>query len=513
MLLQLLRSLLTSAIQDERQRIPIVYHLASWAKKRQPFDQWFVAELSERYDVPPNCARSWVAAGRLIPLLDGLDEVPEEAREGCALAIKAYHQSSTGPLVACSSLEYPSLNRQGPFARTLAIQPLSERQIEEALASMPKQAVEVETILRERPAWREAIRTPLLLHLLATACRACRPLDLSLTDGEQIRRQLYAAYGESAVVSRNGEDRETIQQRLSYLTWLAFWLKGDGQREFRPQQILPHWLPSARWRWIYRVLMALYALPVGVLLYVLYDPSLLFSSKGIDVFGAFTILFDVLSTIFIFSLSLPLKNKRRNDFINNPWSPIAVIIWGQPFLALLPVFSIKLPDWTNALAGKMGFVFVPLASLLSPEGKWFVVKLCLLVACWGLLRLYQRGQPLRPGQWLRLAFMRALLSCLLCLVVLAALGGLSHGMGGLLDGLRLGLVYGIIVGLCYGGHVYIEHYLLRLYLWRLGCLPLRLLAFLDGVVERGLLYRVGDAYVFRHQQLFEYFADLELLME
>ena len=56
---------------------PVVFNLSSWAAKHPPLADWLADELNQRYDIPPKIAQSWVEAGRILPLLDGLDEVAE----------------------------------------------------------------------------------------------------------------------------------------------------------------------------------------------------------------------------------------------------------------------------------------------------------------------------------------------------------------------------------------------------------------------------------------------------
>jgi hypothetical protein len=51
-----------------------------------------VEELWTKYQIPRKIGQSWVAADQILPLLDGLDEVAEDARLGCAQAINTYYQ-------------------------------------------------------------------------------------------------------------------------------------------------------------------------------------------------------------------------------------------------------------------------------------------------------------------------------------------------------------------------------------------------------------------------------------
>ncbi len=114
LLLELARTLLDRAEADEHHRIPVVFHLSSWAQTRQPLSEWLVEELWTKYQVPRKIGQSWMASDQLLPLLDGLDEVAEEARSGCVQTINAYYQqcAEQGPtplVVCCRNQEYTGL--------------------------------------------------------------------------------------------------------------------------------------------------------------------------------------------------------------------------------------------------------------------------------------------------------------------------------------------------------------------------------------------------------------------
>jgi DNA polymerase III delta prime subunit len=71
-----------------------------------------------------------------------------------------------------------------------------------------------------------------------------------------------------------------------------------------------------------------------------------------------------------------------------------------------------------------------------------------------------------------------------------------------------GLFFGLLVGLQYGGIAFIQHAVLRLFLWRSKAVPWNYPRFLDYAAERILLRRVGGNYIFGHRMLVEYFASL-----
>jgi MFS family permease len=97
--------------------------------------------------------------------------------------------------------------------------------------------------------------------------------------------------------------------------------------------------------------------------------------------------------------------------------------------------------------------------------------------------------------------------------------GLAFGAVGQLAGwpilalgftLVLGIVFALDFLLLQGGIAYVQHYVLRWYLWRAGSLPWRYAAFLNYAVERMLLKKRWGGYTFTHLLLLEYLASLDL---
>ncbi|HEY0755289.1 MAG TPA: hypothetical protein VGD98_15120, partial [Ktedonobacteraceae bacterium] len=79
----------------------------------------------------------------------------------------------------------------------------------------------------------------------------------------------------------------------------------------------------------------------------------------------------------------------------------------------------------------------------------------------------------------------------------AAILGLIIGGGA---GLVLGLAFNLVGGRT-GMAAFLQHFVLRLFLWKLGLLPWKLVAFLDEATERLLLRKVGGSYLFVHRLL------------
>jgi predicted lipid-binding transport protein (Tim44 family) len=90
------------------------------------------------------------------------------------------------------------------------------------------------------------------------------------------------------------------------------------------------------------------------------------------------------------------------------------------------------------------------------------------------------------------------------LAVGLAVGLLVGPISGLLSGLAVGLA-GMIN---YGGFAFIQHFILRLILYRNGYTPWDYARFLDNSAERIFLWKVGGGYMFVHRLLLDHFTTL-----
>src|SRR5262249_39816573 len=105
MLLQLARDLIARAERDATMRIPVVLNLSSWAEGQKPLGTWLVEALRTQYQVSKKLAEQWVENDALLLLLDGLDEVRQETRDGCVTSINTFRgEHGTMPLVGCSRI-------------------------------------------------------------------------------------------------------------------------------------------------------------------------------------------------------------------------------------------------------------------------------------------------------------------------------------------------------------------------------------------------------------------------
>ena len=134
-LLKLAESLIARTELDMSRTIPVVFTLSSWVNKRQKISDWLVQELWNRYQVPKSRGKGWVKQEKILPLLDGLDEVKPELREACVEAINQFMQKHghTEMVVTSRIKDYEALSSQLQLQGAIRILPLSDDQIKQYL--------------------------------------------------------------------------------------------------------------------------------------------------------------------------------------------------------------------------------------------------------------------------------------------------------------------------------------------------------------------------------------------
>ncbi|WP_200210145.1 NACHT domain-containing protein [Micromonospora coerulea] len=534
-LLELARDLLAGAEADPEAPVPVVVNLSSWATDRRPLDRWLVDQLTERYGIPNAQAAAWVDGGEILPLLDGLDEVAEEYRDGCAAAIAAFHarQPLTPIAVCCRLAEYDRLHRQLPLYGTVTIQPLTRAQIERYL-DRPGLAGLRAALAADPELWQFA-DSPLLLSIMALAY-ADGP-DPARAGAENRRERLFTRYVDTMLRHRP-HPRYRPDRTVRYLSVLAGQLRERRQTIFLLDSVSDAWIPrepvagtdASPPRWLDSDIAARLVTCAGLTLalaaagYALLGPrgALVGAVGGLLTAAATTTYrYDDLFTI-AYALRLGDPAGPRTQGLREyrtPWMRKSVD--GLRDL-VNPRTGI---DWTAlvglALAGlTVGLAFglpggVP-AGLLF--GLSFLVAALVAVGVSAAV-MFQLFGVRPPGT--RRELPTGLLLHRLALAGRAALvvGALTGGAAALVvadqatpaDAARYGLLVGLTCAamplLLVAGAPITEQWLVRRRLARLDLLPRPLLPFLGYAVQCLFLRDVGDGYLFVHRELLEFFAD------
>ncbi len=165
------------------QAVPVVFNLSTWDGAGGSLSEWLAGELSAKYLIPKKVGRTWLGGRRILPLLDGLDEVgPERRRADCVKAINGFAaEALTGIVVCCRTREYLKLKVRLALNGAIRLQPLARDQVLAFVARAGEQLAALRALLerleRDSGMLIEA-RSPLMLSLMVQAYRGLPPEEV-----------------------------------------------------------------------------------------------------------------------------------------------------------------------------------------------------------------------------------------------------------------------------------------------------------------------------------------------
>ncbi len=268
LLLNLAELLVVRAEQDETHPLPVILPLSSWATKRSNLEDWIAEQMSEIYDVPRRVSGEWVREERILPLLDGLDEMEETARPACIAAINTYHRDHLAKLVVCSRItEYEAAveNHRLALQGAVVVQPLTHEHMDAYLGRTGKPLAALRSALKKNAALYDLTTTPLMLNILMLTYQGT--FVRSLSNKEPLLQKLvWDDYVQRMVARKGKNERYPLSQTRAWLSYLAGQMRNHNQTVFYLEHLQPNWL-SARQQQTYAWLaVRLPAIVIGILM-------------------------------------------------------------------------------------------------------------------------------------------------------------------------------------------------------------------------------------------------------
>jgi len=249
-LLELTRDLLDLYANRQQPHVPVVLNLSTWRRKTGGMLEWATEELVTTYYVPRLMARQWLNSGRLLLMLDGLDEVPEDERDACVNALNRFLAdfSPPGVAVACRSAEYAALTERLRLYTAIRLQPLDDQQVDAYVAQGGAALATLRTLLAGNETLRTLARTPLMLAVMSLAMHgapssgldapAVRAGDVGET---QLRDQIFALYA-SRMFARRQITGDMAHRLTHQFSWLATSMQRQASSIFWIERLQPAWL-------------------------------------------------------------------------------------------------------------------------------------------------------------------------------------------------------------------------------------------------------------------------------
>ena len=258
-LLYELTTLLLPQPGDDHQPIPVPFEISAWATRQLPLDEWLAAELNRRHGVSSSLAKRWIDSATILPLLDGLDEVPAAHRPACVTRINEFRRQHPGLklVLTCRESEYAALAVGLDAHSAVIVRPLAPAAVESYLARHANFAG-LRHALNTAPELWEIMTTPLMLWVAAFAFLEDPGQPLPPVPPAALRAILFDRYIHRMV------QRESVKRDPSGPTFSVEetdrWLRGTaaamvraGVTSFQLEELSLLWLPdaqrpAARWR-------------------------------------------------------------------------------------------------------------------------------------------------------------------------------------------------------------------------------------------------------------------------
>jgi hypothetical protein len=556
-----LAMLLTLELLRRRQSgepVPLLLGLSSWDPTAEHLHVWIARRLGQDYPAlrdpafGPGLPRQLAASEWVLPILDGLDELPEPLQ---VRAIRELDRASGGrPLVVtCRSQEYEKAARVGgevlAGAAVVELEPIAPAEAVAFLRATTGPAAErwdqVAAHLRAEPggALAAALSTPLIVAMARTFYTVPRRDPRKLIDlaqgGGQAAVEGYlldgfipAAYTNLPAAPGTPESRRrrppSPEVALRWLTWLAIHLTSQGTRDLAWWE-LPRLEPRPATSLLHNL-----AVGLGVGLVEGSTIALVAGATGTISAGpqfGLSVAFELGLVIGVFfglvAMFTGLTAGGSITGIGQDPPAWVDVRSRRGFYRLVTSFKRQL------LAGSVLVIAIgaltwmlggPVATTIAATSvfwlvTWFVMEVPLTVTDWLSRRTDDGAVAMTPRAALLGDRTRALAHVLMVVAASAILLGLAVGLSvftgspqsdslDAMDWLAIGLgslsviviMYAVVWGPA-GRSSWSWYASTHAWLATRGRLPWRLMAFLEDAHRREVLRQVGAVYQFRHARL------------
>ncbi|MFI7455506.1 NACHT domain-containing protein [Nonomuraea sp. NPDC049714] len=538
--------LLLARTRKDDEAVPVLLPLADWDPAEHPqLQDWLAARVARDYPAlnaahGPAAAAQLAAAGLILPVLDGMDELPKQARPAVLTALNAWLTDRDELILTSRTTEFAGARRTINAGTVITSTPLVPGVAAAYLERCVPPGGEWEAVLRalrtgSAPALACVVSTAQGLWMVKTvyAETGADPRPLLTTYARspaKLRGHLLDHVVEALVATRRpGRSPGPFRPRRQ---WTADQVR--ARLEYLARLLSEHDTRELAWWRIAGYLAKPHPPPtVGVVMLLL--GNFVVGSMGrsrvrlaAELTGPLPILIYVVNLLIGLVLTATIAIITVDLVRGGRWkgSPLvwAKLVAEEPGTVALGLRGrirplLRLLAFWGLTGGVVGTVGVP---IVSASGQWDLSLFRTIVGAvaglvvgllLGFVRWASRPAPTAaalspPSTWRgdrTLTLMHVVVYVLLPGLVICAAYWAQGGMAaGLSAGLVLGLGGGLGFWLGYGEHhAWLAYKIIAL---RHRRLPYRLMGFLDDAHRMGLLRAVGPHYQFRHAELHDHLA-------
>lgn len=492
LLLELARDLITKAQENPTVAIPVLFELTNWRDDKQNIANWLEADLKFRYNIPEKITREWLSTEKIVPLLDGLDELGLTRQRKCIDKINEFlqnHSSLLQLVVCCREEEYQQgeliLNK---LRGAVCLQSLSERQIQAYLRELSCQNL-WEGIKNDVDGLGELAKTPLFLNLIPIAYpdglvskgKRFNSEDERKEYQDKCRKELFDKYIERKLGEHHDRKGYKVEDVKRWLVWLAKKMEQYKLKEFYIEGMQPSYLKSRRGKILYSFISGLI---IGLItgLIILPDMGIVYGVMSGIIIGLICgITQHKIKTVETFKIGFNFDSFVMYMPIGLFFGIIHGIYYGRNN-------GLQYPIMYGIINGILVGLFIGLMFGLIDglNGKELIHK-------------NHANQGIQKSVKNTVIFT---LIIFLAIFILFILPFLPLAKSSILSVILLSLYFGI----WFAGLPVIQHFSLRLILWKNRSIPWNYARFLKYADERKLINQVGGRFTFIHDKLQEHFA-------
>ena len=256
-LLELAMVLVSRAQKDHSLPLPVLFELGTWKEQSGAISDWLIAQLQFKYDIPVAVGKQWLAEQKLLPLLDGFDEVETHRQDSCIQAINQFIEGEFKPkhLIVCSSFEvYKNCPNRFRLQAAILLKSLTETQIKNYL--LEARSRELWYSIEQEPELLRLAKAPLFVSMMALAYEDILIESWKrITSPEEQRKYLLTAYIRrqmTGVVKQYPRGKELRSEQIRHwLGWLARKMEQEGTQEVLLDKMPSTWLQTGEERRMY----------------------------------------------------------------------------------------------------------------------------------------------------------------------------------------------------------------------------------------------------------------------
>lgn len=494
----LCNALLREASTDLSLPIPFIVSLSTFSKFSGSLREWLSEALLESAAIPIEIGNILLQSGKLFLLLDGLDEMPAERRVKALRELNVLLRSADPALARCliasRTQEYLSAGVSLLLPAAFELQEVNQIQVGDAVAKAGPAADPLAAALSREPSLSTVLKTPLLVTIAAYVFAGNSELMLANRNPAEFRQALFESYVVELFRRRLLLPACSVGKTLSWLRWLAQYLNQNQARLFFVERLQPSALASEQG------FSLSFALACGCIISSICG----FFGGAIEPGSIFSNLMFGLGCGILFGIFLLHSKKKIIPLERLRWSWLQAGSFWQHDLQTALVIGIPVALLSNEIYGVFMGLLASLGSFVA--GGW-------------IREVDEKAR--KPNQAIHSSIYNGLLEGLVSVLVVGLLGVFGAWASGLSKDNRTAILFGTYIGTLAGAMVALfvglgealKHYLLRFFLYLDGKLPLRLIPWLEHCRARLLLRRQNGAYLFWHETLQDYFAQLDATSE